>query len=396
MSPGPLASLVSLRARRRRTWLGLMSGTSCDGIDAALVTIEETDTLPRVLDVTGRVFPFADGFGEELRTDLAGSLSVERAARWDARLAEQFAEAAHAALREVSADAIAMSGHTFAHLPNATPPTTLQLGNPAVVARRTGLPTVAGFRASDIARGGEGAPLVPAGDRILFGEAERNVVVLNVGGISNATWLPRGFEAPAAADCGPGNLVLDRAYRLLASTPGRGYDVDGRLASTGRPHAACVERWLDHPFLTTSDAGEWRRSTGREEFGEPWVDDRIESLRELGPADALATLVDWIARCIQRSLIRLGACLGTAGASPDRLLVGGGGAHHLALVRAIAEHTGAKVEPLDSTQHTVGADLREAAAFALLGNEWLMGRPGSFPNTTGCADPGPLGACHGL
>lgn len=376
----PFAGLEALRAARVRTWLGLMSGTSCDGIDVAAVTLQETATGSRVLEVVGRVVPFSTLHSSELRRSLALPPSAEDACRWDTRLGEWFADAAGAWSSEHSVDAIALSGHTFAHLPGETPRSTLQVGNPAIVARRTGLPVVSAFRAGDIARGGEGAPLVPVGDRALFGRVEESVAVLNLGGISNLTWLPRAGGEPRAADCGPCNLVLDHA---IASLTDGDHPIDdgGALALRGRPDLDRVDAWMRHPYFAGSV-----RSTGREQFGEAWVRAHEDELRSLGLSDGLATLVEWVARCVGDRLGRL------AGGEPVAcVLVGGGGAHHQGLMAALARRLPSKVEKLEGGRHLVSADLREAAAFAVLANETLMGRPGSFPGTTGCAVPGPIG-----
>ncbi|MGE3163319.1 MAG: anhydro-N-acetylmuramic acid kinase [Planctomycetota bacterium] len=374
------ADLEELRKRRRRTWLGLMSGTSCDGIDVAAVTLEESGDEARVVDVVGKVVPFSPARSAELKRSLAGSPSAEEACRWDARLGEWFAEAAYAWLAEHPADAIALSGHTFAHLPGEVPVSTLQVGNPAIVARRTGLPVVAAFRAGDVARGGEGAPLVPVGDRVLFGRPDDNVAVLNLGGISNLTWLPRAGGAPRAADCGPCNLVLDHALSVLSGGESR-WDEGGQRAALGRSHPELVAAWMQHSYFSGSV-----RSTGREVFGEAWVRSHEAELQQLGLCDALATLVEWIARAVAARLTSLGQ-----GQPIGGLLVGGGGAYNDALMNALGRCIPASVEKLDRARHRVGVDLREAAAFAILGNETLMGRPGSFAETTGCREPGPIG-----
>lgn len=381
----PLGALAHLSGRSTLRWLGLMSGTSCDGIDAALVEVEErAGALPRARVVGGAVEPFRREVEEALLAALESGAPVEDAALWDSRLGRHFADAALGLERRFGpADAIALSGHTFAHLPNAEPRATLQLGSPAIVAARTGRMVVAGFRAADVALGGEGAPLVPAADRILFGEAERDVAVLNLGGISNLTWLPRGFGEPRASDSGPGNLVLNAVVRAARGAP---FDRDGCIAARGRPHRALAERWLEERFF-----GGELRSTGREEFGERWVAAHAAELGELTLEDRLATLVLWIARAVALVLARVAGGASRAGAR-TRLLVGGGGAHHRELIGAIGAEIGLEPEILTREGHGVEADLREAAAFALLGNEWLRGRPGSFPGTTGAREAGPLGS----
>lgn len=379
------ARFFQLCERRSVRWCGLMSGTSADGIDAAVVEFSEGELRPRVLG--GVTIPFSAAVTERLIDDLRQPPSVETAAAWDRELAHAFAEAALRAREEVGDfDAVALSGHTFAHLPQL--PSTLQLGNPALVAQRLDRPVVAGFRATDVARGGEGAPLVPAADRKFFGEPNETVVVLNVGGISNLTWLPAGYAMePRARDCGPGNLVLNAV--IQRGTDGREpYDRDGRRAAAGGIDAARVSGWLDHPFYASE-----RRSTGREDFGESWVEAHAAQPEDrTSMNDTLASLCDWIAQSVARSWQILARSAAPDEASPQRCLIGGGGAHHDFLRDRIQRHLGVEVTPLTEARFGVSADLREAAAFAALGQEYLHGRPASFPGTTGCDTSGPLGA----
>lgn len=378
----PLAALLAARDRGQVRWVGLMSGTSGDGIDAARVVVRETEDGPRVEEVEGGTIPFDSEFRTELRDAVGGTGSFAEAARLDRALGERFAEAARVAIESHGpVDAIALSGHTVSHLPAANPAATLQVGAPSIVAERVGLPVVAGFRTADLARGGEGAPLVPAGDRVLYGHLGDPLAVVNVGGISNVTWLVRGAD-PTAADAGPGNLILDAAYRDGA-TDGAEFDRDGRVAQEGRVVSSLLDRWTGW-----NERRGTRRSTGREEFGEAWWAAERARLAEHPSADRLATLCAWIAEEIARTIAGL-----AGGRAPERTLVGGGGAHHGRLRADLVDRlVGGPVEMLRAEEHGVGADLREAAAFAILGHEWLYRRPGSFPGTTGAAAAGPLGA----
>lgn len=381
MSARELAALVELAGRGRVAWLGLMSGNSADGIDAARVLLEESPDGPRVRAIDGETFPFRREFAADFRRSLESEGDWGRAARFDRILGERFAAAAIEAIERFGpVDAIAVSGHTFSHRPADDPPSTLQLGSLAFVAERTGRPVLGGFRAADLARGGEGAPLVPAGDRVLFGALADRVAVVNIGGISNATWLERGSE-PRAADAGPGNLLLDGAYRDGRPDGGE-HDEGGALAGTGRTDLPTLERWS-----ATRRSGGTRRSFGREEFGAAWLARERGALARLPLADRLRTLSAWIAREIALTLHRLGE-----GRAPDRLLVGGGGSLHRTLLAELARETGREAERLTALEHGVDARLREAAAFAIIGHEWLYGRAGSFPGTTGAGRAAPLGA----
>ncbi len=370
----------------RRSWLGLMSGTSCDGIDAVRLTLEEAESGPRRIECRGGTIPFEPDFARALREVLVEGGSAAECARWDARLGERFAAAARHAIEERGpVDGIALSGHTFAHLSAESPRSTLQLGSPAIVAERTGRPVLGGFRAMDVARGGEGAPLVPAGDRVLFGALGARVAVINIGGISNVTWLVRG-EEPQAIDCGPGNLVLDAVHRA-ARPDGEGFDRGGCLALRGRVDADWLAR-VGEPALRAAGGGDGaRRTFGREEFGEAFARSAAGDLDRLPLEDRLATLAAWITGAIAAALERL------AGADPlDRVLIGGGGAANEALRAGLQESLGVEIEPLQQEVHGVSADLREAAAFATLCHEWVCGRPGSFPGTSGAAAVPGLGS----
>ena len=372
-----------------------MSGTSCDGIDVACVELEECEETAsaRMISVQGFTVPFKNPVAAALRGLLATPGSFADAARADVELGELFADAAERGLAAWGrVDGIALSGHTFSHLPAETPACTLQLGSPAIVAERTGTPVLFGFRAADVARGGEGAPLVPAGDRVLFGELADPIAVVNIGGISNVTWLERGRD-PAAVDSGPGNLLLDRLHHD-AHPEGPGFDRDGALAMQGevdhdwlaahrrsRQPSSLLKKSFRSKELFQQTAREEvvaRRSFGREEFGEGWWRAQHVSLAEFSTPDRLATICAWVAEELSESMRIL-----ARGRSPERLLVGGGGARNRRLVAELTARAGLEAEPLDAELHGVGCDLREAAAFAILGHEWVYGRPGSFLETTG-------------
>ncbi|MEE8142492.1 MAG: anhydro-N-acetylmuramic acid kinase, partial [Planctomycetota bacterium] len=362
----PVGRLGSLGEKETLHWVGLMSGTSGDGIDAVRIEIKDLPVKdlpnwrPKIRLLQGQVLPFPEPMRGALQRDLSSPLSVARAAYWDAQLGSAFATAAEGLVQDQGVDAVALSGHTFAHHPDQDPPTTLQLGNPALVAERTGLPVVAGFRASDVARGGEGAPLVPAGDRLLFGDPEQDVAVLNLGGISNLTWLPAGFGMPRAADCGPGNLILNQIMRSATGGTFQ-WDNGGALALRGQVHRKSVETWLQDSFFLPGA----QRSTGREQFGERWVLEHGDELAGLELPDRLATVVAWIVEGISLSLERLGE-----GRIPHFLWVGGGGAHNLALLKALEDFLPLAPQALRAKSHCVDADTREAVCFALLGHLW--------------------------
>ncbi len=372
-----MASLLDkvANARPEVRWLGTMSGTSGDGLDIARVTLQETDDpmLPRVCSIQGDTFQYDSEFATSLRGAVESQGSFEVTAHWDRQLGEMWGEMISDSIdRFGDVDAITLAGHTFFHR-GSSPPITLQLGAPHTIAQKTGKPVLFGFRGCDLSLGGEGAPLVPVGDRVLFGELADRVAVVNIGGISNVTWIEKDRELQAR-DAGPGNLLLDEVWRAAKFDESR-FDENGRVALSGSVDRSLLGSFKDHPWRE-------RRSLGREQFGQGWFLDFREQLSLLSLEDRLATLCAWIAGEIAETIVEL-----SEGRAPQRLLVGGGGAHHRRLLQEIDRFVGISAEPLQETKHGVGADLREAAAFAILGHEWLYGRSGSFLGTTG-ATPG--------
>lgn len=372
--------LEALSRQSTVSWCGLMSGTSCDGIDAARVRLLRKAEGVEVISVEGLTVPFTPQTAARLQADIEGDDREEAAERWQQPLAELFAQAASQLIERFGrCDAIALSGHTFSHRPEAMPPSTLQAGCPRRVADVTRLAVIDGFRRADVEGGGEGAPLVPAGDRVLLGHLGDHLAIVNIGGISNITWLQAQGD-PGACDAGPGNLLLDGVLRQ--ATGGELlFDAGGEIASDGVVDEECVESFTGHSFFSGKV-----RSCGREQFGADWIEEHRDLLEKLPLGDRLATICRFIARSIA------GAIEGVSGGvKPRRLLIGGGGARHRLLLEMITEEVGVVAEPLDLKAHGVDLDLREAAAFAILGDLFCRQEAGSFPSTTGCRQALPIG-----
>ncbi len=372
--------------------IGLMSGTSADGVDAALVEWPEgtrehplrllafrEDPFPPVLQ--RRIHDLAAGRvpGGEVLAELAG-LDVELGERFAASAAA-VAKQAGVALGEV--DAIGSHGQTVAHHPARH--ATLQIGDPSVIAERTGCTTVADFRPRDLALGGEGAPLAPFFHHAVFADPAEGRGVLNLGGIANITWLPAGGRPDdvVAFDVGPANALIDGVVRTLSG--GReAFDRDGERAARGRPDARLLARLLDDEFLRRSPP----KSTGRERYGLAEAEALAREWSQEGRAeeDLVATLVAFSVEAIRLACQQF---LMPAGAL-ERLFVGGGGAENpvvmTALARALAP---ARVEPMDAAG--VPARACEAMAFALLGRNALLGRPNHLPRCTGASRAAVLG-----
>ncbi len=371
--------------------IGLMSGTSADGVDAALVEWPEGrdgrpfrllayEETPLQRELQARIHRLAAG-------RVPGADALAELAELDVLLGERFAEAALALARNAgvalaSIDAIGSHGQTVAHHPERR--ATLQIGDPSLIAERTGLTVVADFRARDVAAGGEGAPLAPFFHWVALADPDEGRVVLNLGGIANISWLPRGGDPDGviAFDVGPANALLDGVV-ATASEGRERMDAGGAKAARGRIDAALLAELLADPFLPRPPP----KSTGRERYGLREAEALVARSRTEARSepDLLATLVAFSAEAIAR------ACrTHLAGGSVERLLVGGGGARNPVLMEAIRLRLpGVPVEPMDA--HGVPAAAAEAMAFALLGRNALLGIPNHLPRCTGAAAARVLG-----
>ena len=370
--------------------IGLMSGTSLDGVDAALVRLDGDAPEWRVEAFVARPYP------SERRERIHAAIQEGGApelCRLHTALGEWFAEAALAACAEAgvdpqAVDLIGSHGQTVWHEPPAPEwrGSTLQLGCPATIAERTGIPVVSDFRARDTAAGGEGAPLVPWVDRLLFSHPERRRVLQNIGGMANLTRVPRrGEDAPLLAfDTGPGVALVDAAMDL-ATGGERAFDEDGRWAAAGRVDEALLEELLDHPYLQRPPP----KSTGRETFGRPMVARLAERFTGDGEPrwqDLVATLTELTARSIAGAVRRWVLPEGA-----DEIILTGGGARNPELVRRIST----ALDPLPvRTADALGLDpeAKEAVAFAVLAWAFARERAGNVPEATGADGPRLLGS----
>lgn len=371
--------------------IGLMSGTSVDGTDAVCV---ELNGAPPHLDwklLSHAELPHPAGLREEIfRAFRPETSSVDRLCALNYRLGEVFADAALAAcraagLRPSDIDAIGSHGQTLWHIPpGAGPiPSTLQIGNPSVIAARTGITVVSDFRAADMAAGGQGAPLVPYVDSLLLSHPTLSRAVQNIGGIGNVTFLPAGTRpSPVLAfDTGPGNMLID--YAAGRATEGRlTYDRDGRLALAGTVCRGLLNRWLQDPYFSQSPP----KSTGRELFGVQrgrlLYDEALSA--GLSAEDILATLTCFTASAISDQYRRFLPEL------PDEVLVSGGGARNPALVKFLTGELGRPVRTTDEAG--LPSQAKEAVSFAILAYETLHRRPGNLPSATGASRPAVLGS----
>jgi anhydro-N-acetylmuramic acid kinase len=367
-------------------FIGLMSGTSLDGVDGVAARFGDDDR-PLVLAHAHRPFPPA------LRDELlalnrpGGADELHRAALAANGLARVQAEVVQALLHETGVAATAVAaigshGQTVRHRPGQFDGTgyTLQLNNPALLAELTGIPVVADFRSRDVAAGGQGAPLVPAFHALAFGRAGVAQAVLNLGGIGNLTLLPAESGAPVRGfDCGPGNALLDH---WVHRHHGHAFDDDGAWAASGQVHAPLLTLLLAEPFLAQRPP----KSTGRDLFNPAWLDTRLAGFGGLPAADVQATLAEFTARATAEALQREApAC--------DELWVCGGGAFNGHLMRRLKA-----LLPGMAVGSTAGLGLSplqvEATAFAWLARACWLRQPGNRPEVTGARGLRVLGAVY--
>jgi anhydro-N-acetylmuramic acid kinase len=379
----PVRRLVDLRERPQRVVIGLLSGTSADGTDAALCEIAGSGEATRLTTRAFVTTPFPRALRE--RIFRLADADASELCDVDVLLGEAFADAARAVCEAASvplADVhlIGSHGQTAVHRPRSAGKlgATLQIGEAAVIAERIGCPVVSDFRVRDVAAGGEGAPLVPLVDHLLFRKAGTPRALQNIGGIANVTLVRERLDDLVAFDNGPGNMPLDAVARA-ASQGVEAFDRGGIRAARGRVDTGLLAELHRHPYLSQP----LPKSTGRETFGKDFVypllaryGDRLD--------DLLATLTRFVAEAIARSYRE------ALPVAPAEVFVSGGGALNPVLMAHLRE-TLAPVPVETSAALGVDPEAKEAIAFAVLANETLFGHPGNVPSVTGAAGPRVLG-----
>ncbi|MFW2372633.1 MAG: anhydro-N-acetylmuramic acid kinase [Gammaproteobacteria bacterium] len=364
-------------------FIGLMSGTSMDGIDAALVDLSNDQF--KLLGTHCHPIPTELKYIlQQLALDHP-SISIDQLGEADAELGELFADAANRLLEihQISSSeivAIGSHGQTIRHRPDLKHPFSLQIGDASRIAYGTGITTIADFRSKDMAAGGEGAPLAPAFHRAFFSNRREARGILNIGGISNITYLP---PDPAqhcfGFDIGPGNTLMDSWIQKLQLEE---YDRDGRWAASGKPDKQLVEKLMSDPYLQQKPP----KSTGREHYHLQWLEQHLDGFSELKPADVQASLCEFTCLSIQQALKQY---------VPDiqQLIICGGGAHNIHLMRQLQSHS--PEIHMDSSEHFgLAPDWVEAVAFAWLARQTLAGQSGNLPEVTGADAAVILGAIH--
>lgn len=393
-----LTDALGISLEGERYAVGLMAGTSLDGIDAALVKIIGAGDAIQVQTLATHHTPYTPEERNGL-IQLIHSGNASNLCAWDAYLGERFADTVFEVVKQYaqllrhserseespkfSVHFIGSHGQTIWHAPdgelfNKPARNTLQIGQPDVIATRLGAPVVADFRTRDIAHRGQGAPLVPIVDWLLLRHPTEHRVALNIGGMANVTVLPAGGapETILAFDTGPGNALIDLVVQIYTQNK-YAYDKDGRYAAEGKVNSVILEHLMQHPYFAQSPP----KSTGREMFGEAYLEAIIETFR-LKLRDLVATLTEFTARSIADALQRF-----VLPQYPvQRIIASGGGVHN----RTLMTHLQALLPDViieSSAQHGIDPDFKEAIAFAVLADRFLQGLPATYPNTTGVRQP---------
>jgi len=386
-----MRKLQHLLKKKKRKVMGLLSGTSADGIDACLVEIDGSRLKPRIKELGFKTCPFPQVLRKRiLQVSDPGFQHLDEVLRLNMLMGRYFAEAALSLIKGLGYDAdqidlIGSHGQTIRHLPREVlrfrkkVKATFQIGEPSVIAQRTGIVTVGDFRTSDVASGGQGAPLAPLGHFLLFNKKPLSQIILNLGGIANLTILPKNCKLKEVRgfDTGPCNVILDALTRTLFR---KKFDRKGKIASSGKVDQNLLRKLKRHKFFRLSPP----KSTGREDFDEIFI--RRIILSNLSPEDLVATASELIVWSIWNAYRRY--------VEPhykiEKLIISGGGVHNKYLLQRLSELF-YPVEPITSAKVGYNPDAVEAIIFALLANQTINEIPGGLRRVTGASKDTILG-----
>lgn len=372
--------------------VGLMSGTSLDGIDAALVSISEENSENIKLELIHfTTLPFSEQLREEILGLCNPNLAkIEDISAMNMLLGEKFAAAAIKVVTEANKSMteialISSHGQTIFHQPEPVEidgysvTSTIQIGDIGVIAERTGVMTVGDFRTRDMAAGGQGAPLVPYADNLLFRETGFGRVLVNIGGIANITVLPPSESAAPvlAFDTGPGNMMID-AFAAWATEGKQTFDKNGAIAASGQVDENWLRELLTHDYYRLAPP----KSTGREAFGIEYAKTLWDRDSQLSVADKIATITELTARTLAQDINKF-----IEDYAIKEVFVSGGGWHNTTLINSLKIHLPDSVQLGCTDELGVSADAKEAVVFALLGYQCYMRRPNNLPSATGAKAP---------
>ena len=383
--------IAELSRKTKMRVAGLMSGTSADGIDAAIIDINREKVTVQAFET----FPYsAELRGNILRLCQDKSSGIADVCHLNFVIGEVFAKSIlklckKSGIRLNTIELIGSHGQTIYHNPKGTQfgkkiiRSTLQIGEPSIIAQRTGVTTVADFRPRDMAAGGQGAPLVPFADYFLFRDNSRSRAIQNIGGIANVTFLPAGCRTNdvIAFDTGPGNMIIDGIVSIISKGRQK-FDHGGKIAASGKVRQQILDEMLKHPFFSLRPP----KSTGREEFGSNYCDAIYRKMKKKSiPAeDIAATVTAFTAESIIRAYRKFLPQI------PDDVILCGGGAHNATLIKMLRQGLG-KSKICTSDNFGINSDAKEAISFAILAYAALKGEPNNVPSATGAEKPLVLG-----
>ena len=381
--------IVQLKKKNEKIVIGLMSGTSADGIDTALVRIKGNGLSTRARLLSFQVYPYPQGVREKILNIFSPKTgTVDKVCHLNFVLGELFAQAAlkivlKANLRPSEIDLIGSHGQTIYHIPvpkregSLRVRSTLQIGEPSLIAERTGITTVADFRTRDVAAGGQGAPLAAYVDYILFRDEKKTRAIQNVGGIGNVTLIPAAAKLNnvIAFDTGPGNMIID-AVSQITTRGKRTYDKNGLMAAQGKVNKKLLKELMNHPYLKKIPP----KTTGREEFGMQFARELVKRARALRVKnkDLLTTVTTFTADSIYYAYKNFILSQHQV----NEIIVSGGGSYNPTLLNFLGE----RFQPIPvfrAEDFGISGKAKEAITFAILANETISGNPANVPSATG-------------
>jgi len=365
--------------------IGLMSGTSLDGIDACIVNINSTNEEIKYQLLEFITKPFSEGILEEIESCIEKKSNVQAICSLNFKLGHEFAEACHLVCQKANIslseiEFIASHGQTVWHQPNVSDSyiqSTLQIGESAVIAFETNCQVVSNFRVMDMAAGGQGAPLVAYTDFILYNDKNKNIVLQNIGGIGNLTYLPRGclLDEVISFDTGPGNMMIDEVVQMYFNQP---YDKEGNIARSGIIIEPLLNELMSHPFIKNKPP----KTTGREMFGKDFVHAILKQYQNQDKKDIVKTFTMFVAQSIAYSYKHYLKEI-------DMVIISGGGSYNHYLVELLNEQISCEVKTLEEIGENASA--KEAIAFAILGYLTLQYKTNNVKNATGASSDVILG-----
>lgn len=362
--------------------VGLMSGTSLDGIDAVLAEITGSGLNTKIKQIEFITLEIPNDIKNEIKDCCVESKSsVDLICSLNFKIGYLFSEAVKEVCKKANfkvedLDFIASHGQTIFHIPrgyNNLIPSTLQIGEPAVIAYETHTKVISNFRTMDMAAGGEGAPLVPYSEFLLYGNDKKNIALQNIGGIGNVTIIPNtcNIDDVFAFDTGPGNMIIDEVCQRLFN---KKYDENGKFASKGKINLDMLKDLMSHDYINQPPP----KSTGREVFGQVYVDNMLNKYKHINKYDLIATVTMFTARTISDNYKNFVI----PKVKIDSIIVGGGGAHNKTLMEYLKELL-PEVEVLTQDEYGYSSDAKEALAFIIMGNETLNSSFSNVVSATG-------------